>query len=177
MKKVKPVSIAVAAMFALSANALSAADNAATSTNRSGSVMTNAAAPDRMRCADAADAARASASTNLLALLRMDSSVTVSSNAETFSADACCSETRTFRNDFALQMDTLTKTPSDASAHRAVRFFRDAVISVGRSGDTAEWRDHEPATFDRYPANVSWAGGDAAARIEPRGLKLFSWSW
>lgn len=177
MKKAKLVSVVVAAILAFSANALSAVDNVAASTNRSGSVMTNAPAPARMSCADAADAARTLASTNLLALLRMDSSVTVSSNAETFSADACCSEMRTFRNDFTLQMDALTQTPRNTSAHQTVRFFRGAVISVSLSGESAEWRDREPATFDRYPANVSWAGGDAAARREPRGLKLFSLSW
>lgn len=165
-------------MLTLAANALNAvAESAGASTNYSSSAETNAAAPIQTHCGDAADAAPASAVTNLLALTRFDVSTTVSTNDQSFNEDACCSETRTLWNDFTLQADALAKTSRDVSAQKTVRFFSGAVISVGRSGNSARPRDDEFATFDRFSPNVSWAGGDAAARRELRGLKLFSWSW
>lgn len=170
MKTAKPISVVTAAMLALSVNVLVAA-----SPNRLGSIFTNEVAPPQNGSSDAAgEAPLAGISTYLPTPAECDAVTTVS-NAPSFSAEVCCSEART--GDFKLRAEALTQTPTGASAHRTVHFFRSAVISVGRAGDSPEWRDRELATFDRYPANVSWAGGDVAARIEPRGLKLFNWSW
>ncbi|ODU23933.1 MAG: hypothetical protein ABS95_02760 [Verrucomicrobia bacterium SCN 57-15] len=191
-----PVVVVLAAMLVTSATTLSAADeNTTTSTNLFRKSATNSIAPGRIgSSAVSADSQNfvtnrsflatvasvlkeASASQNCDGASAGPMVTIVSSNAQTFSADACCGEMRTLRNDFTLRADALTKTSSDVSAHKDVRFFSGAVINVGRSSDSAEWRDGEPTTFNRFPANVSWAGGDAAARGEPRGLKLFSWSW
>lgn len=130
MKTAKLMSVVAAAMLALSVKALSAVGNVAASTNRSGIVVTNAVAPARMSCADAADAAQVSAATNLPTLTGVDRPTTLSNN-QAFNADACCSETKTLRKDFTLQADPLTKTPRDARARTTVRFFSDAVIITG----------------------------------------------
>lgn len=178
MKRIKPVSAVIAAMITLAGNPLNAARDG-TSTNHSSSALTNASAPAQMDCGDAAEAAPFSvgASTNLLTLVRRIDSFTTVSNAQNFSAAMCCSEPIVFRNDFALRTDVLIKTPTGASARKTVHFFSDAIIIVSRSSNNAEWRDNAPATWSRFPPGGSLAGGDSAATREPRGLRLFSWSW
>lgn len=103
-----------------------------------------------------------------------DSSTNTLFNTQTLVV--CCKQTKTFGDTINFRTDVLAATPSDASAHKTVRFFRDAVISVGRAARSVDRGDREAGAFNEFPANVSWAG-DSVARIEPRGLKLFSWSW
>lgn len=106
-----------------------------------------------------------------------DSLTNISFNTEAFSAVVCCAEPKTMRNSFAFRENELTKTPRSLSARKTVRFFGDGVISVGKSSDSAEWRDYAPETWNRFRYGGSLAGGDAAAAREPRGLRLFSWKW
>ena len=176
MKTVKLTLVVVAAVLTLSANVLNAAaNNDSPTTNQPGSsTITIPSAQTPAGCEVAADA---SASTNLLALIRSDSSMTFPSNASAFSADAACCETRTLRNDFTSWAEALTETPYGAGGHKSIHFFSGAVITVGRSSDSPDWDDSDSTAFNRLPANASWAGGDAATRRGPRGLKLFNWSW
>ena len=100
-----------------------------------------------------------------------------SNNTQAFTSVACCSEAMAFRSDITLQAHVLTKAPSGARAQRTFRFFGEAVISGSRAGENSEWREGDATSFSRLPSNGSWAGGDAAATREPRGLRLFSWTW
>lgn len=176
MKRVKPFSAVVAAALTLSTNALSAVSaNTGALTNHSDSAMTSAADPAQIECGNAAEASRFSGetSTNALALAL----TTVSSEAQSFSADVCCIEPRVVRSDFAFRADELTGTSRNVSAHKTVHFLNDAVISVGRSSDSAERRNNAPATWSRFPSCGSLAGGDSAATRVPRSLRFFSWNW
>lgn len=89
--------------------------------------------------------------------------------------EACCEETTSPGHYSISPIAGLARTANVGRTRHAVTFFTDAAIGVGRGGGNAGGPGD--ANFSRFPTGGSWAGIDAGATPQPRGLQLFSWSW